>query len=162
MLSTPHTQAAGYIAMQSYIDGSTNKIIVGSSTNMVSVVSANVSNVFNLPGFTYNTNLWPVLQFPDPVNLQAFRNLSLATQFASQDTNICNLIIRVAASADNAHWVSNYAVITILANGTSTVSTNNNIDTIAMPFLALQSIANTNSTVAITNLVLQPVAKPGI
>lgn len=156
--------SASYVPITTYIDGSTNTVVYGGpTTNIVSVVLPNSTNNFNLPGMANNTNAWPAIPLPAANNIQPFSKLFLQGQFKTTVDGTNGYIkITLAASSDNVNWVSNYATVSIQGVIGGLANAGTNFDVGAIPFLAIQSIANTNTASAATNFVLTAAIKSGI
>ncbi len=146
-----------------WIDGSTNRVTVaGISTNVgwVAPFTTNTYNLSTTARYQGNTNQWPAM----PFGYYGIDNryLAIQTSFTSRDTNSAVVTLRYAGSTDNGgHWLSNYFVVNITANGTATVSTITNADLFAVPFICLQTIENTNTASALTNFFFSATTKQG-
>lgn len=179
------TLMAGQVPVQIVAGGyGTNsaQILMNSVTNQTGVVKGAATNSYNMPvvsgassssyaitGASANTNLWPPSGFAMiggyPGTLYGpVRQVTIFEQFSIMATNAGgtqNVVVRWAGG-DGYIWQSNYLVQTLAipANQTvfSTFVTNN--DTLGMPYLALQSLENTNVT-ALTNVIIDATAKPG-
>ncbi len=154
-------QGAAFVAIPSYIDGSSTTNSVQGTNLIVSAILAGATNTYNMPGLS-STNLWTALPMPQSANIQPFQNLGIGFQYSCSAANNSNVTFRIAASADNTHWVSNYFVFTSTANGTTLVAGVTNCPANAFPFFALQGIENPQLSAVVSNLVVIPVIKPGI
>lgn len=158
----PTVHAAGYIAIPSYIDGTTNLTLVGSTYLTNNTVLRASTNWYNLPGVANNTNCWTSLPMPPALNLQAFDKLGLQYGFTLTGAGNSNVTFKIAVSGDGSHWVTNGWAFTATQNGTTLVSGTNTLNTGAFPFTALLSIENPLTSQDVTGLYWIPVAKPGI
>jgi hypothetical protein len=146
-----------------YIDASTNTVTVAGVSTNVGWVAGSTTNTFNLGGdqnSQADTNKWPSISFGAPYGINS-RYVALHWQFASRASDTSTKFLRLAASTDNVHWVSNFVNISLASSGTAYVNLLTNIDTGGYPFLAVQEIWNTNS-VAVTNQFIGATAKPGL
>lgn len=147
------------------IDGSTNTVLVAGTNVQVSVIPTLGTNTFNMPGGA-NTNLWPALPLFNVKNTIPIDKLWLFMQWNQMGLNGgSNIIVRIASSADNSHWVSNAIIYTI---GTNSFVSTSALNVSAMlftnntpPFLALQALENPGQS-TVSNLFLVPVAKPNL
>lgn len=164
-LAPPAARAGAYVPVQGiYIDGSTNTLLVGTTTNRVSVVAATSTNAFNLPGASNNTNLWPMIQVPGPLVMYPWQTLDIQAMGETMDGNTSNpLYLVLAGSTDNSHWITNYATVSIGTNGLLGATFQFNLSTNlgAVPFFAVQELRNAG-TYAVTNLWLNFTVKPGL
>ena len=159
-LAATISQGAGVLPMSTYIDGSTNTISVAGSNVTVNAIWPAATNTFNLPGQA-NTNLWPAISLPPANNINPLRLICLESQFTASGAHTGNVIHRFHSSADNSHWITNAAWMSITAAGTAQVGQITNLDTYATPYWCLGAIENSNSGSAyITNLVFVGAGKP--
>lgn len=155
---------AQYTAIQGiYIDGSTNTVAVGGSNAIVCRVMNAATNTYNLSAVLQaqsDTNAHPALPLCNRGLGSRLLALSIQSKATASTSGLTT--VRLGASVDGASWQSNWLTFTITANGTSVVPFATNVDTYAFPFIALQSIENTNATAVITNITITASAKPGI
>lgn len=161
--SPPPAQA--YNQMQGvYVDGSTNTVTVSGVSTNVGFVALNNTNTFNLAvsnGSQADTNKWPSITFGGNYGLNS-RLVAFQWGFKGYGTNTCNSTIVLAASTLDGRWVSNFITLNLTGGGTAEVNNITNIDTGGYPFLGLQAIINTNSTIALTNYFISATSKPGL
>lgn len=151
-----------------YIDGSTNTITVGGTNLLRSTVNPSATNTYNLlvlmPGSGNpqpNTNQWPAQPLVSGYGLN-HRILCLSGWVQCSGNNNGQEIIRFAASANaTTNWIHNFSSVTVICASNTPVFWSTNLDTYAFPFVALDTLENTNTTITLTNTFQQPVDKSG-
>ena len=161
-------QAANYTQLINGTLYTNATVVLVNSTNQVGVVLANSTNKYSLLanyGAQDSVTNWPAASFSPqgsyPNTIYApYRNAAfyLSTPAQAIDGNSTRTMAQVtfAASVDGVNWASNY--LTIAVSVTNNVVTN--IDTLATPYLAIQSIGNTNATTPLTNILIEVSGKP--
>lgn len=151
-----------------YIDGSTNTFTVGGTNICRSTVNPSATNTYNLLILTVgsgntqpNTNQWPAQPLVSAYGLN-HRILCLSGQVQCSAANNGLETIRIAVSSNpSTNWITGFCTLTVTCNGTTPVNWSTNLDTFAFPYVALQTLENTNLTVTLTNTIQQPVDKSG-
>lgn len=147
-----------------YTNNALTGVVLGATTNFF-----NLSGSAQLPATSQpNTNLWPsaswslLTTYPNTyaaasANLQFYFQLPLTATNATSTA----VVLRFAGSVDGSLWVSNYFnyTYTIPVNTLNAGGVLTNINTGALPFIALQAIENPG-VAAITNAVVEASQKP--
>lgn len=162
--------AAAYVSAPSYIDGSTNTLVVQGTTNPVSFVVGGFTNSFNLPNVANDTNQWPSIELVPAQSTIPTRFAGFQAGWTMTFSNNAATTFRFAVSGDRTHWLSNYFTVGYITNTApgklNTFGTN--FDLGCFPFVALQQIevptnaGNAGGVGSLSNFFFIPVAKPGL
>src|SRR6185437_8510882 len=105
------------------------------------------TNTFNLSATSLsqaNTNQWPAQSLTSSYGLN-HRILCLSGFVQCSAANSGQEIIRFAVSANPAtNWIHNFGSIAVTCSGTTPVFWSTNLDTFAFPYVAIDTIENTN------------------
>lgn len=113
----------------------------------------------NVPANSTNSYLSSGVTF----SMATTSDATIQLTFKATDTNNSVIPFSFDASVDNSRWMTNYLTMSQAANGTNFVNLVYKLPlTNCVPFLRLNSVANTNSTVALTNVVVQMFTKTGL
>jgi hypothetical protein len=118
---------------------------------------------FQLSTATLTTNAIPATTTNTTIRgtLVATRgeNIAIQPQFNLADTGTDTIVLKFDTSIDNENWTSASHSISIVANGTNTVSKVTNVANGGISFFRLSSVENPSAR-AIQNLVIKYGTKP--
>ena len=156
-------QAAQYVSYSTYVDGSTNTVVVAGTNALVSYVGQVSTNFYQLPNSNTSTNAFPQVSIIPNNNVTTPARL-VSVLLSAIGTNASVVTFQFASSVDSLIWQTNFQRVALTMNGSGTalgtpVMTNVTIDTLGLPFVNLYSVETPNGQV--TNMIIRASSKPG-